>query len=72
MKDSIQHNEKQRMCFSSLDLNYARNTLCGFIKNDVEFCRKSIDVFCFILERVVLTLIIVLDNKNNMLYETLM
>ena len=72
MKDSIQHNEKQRMCISSRDLNYARNTLCDFIKNDVEFCRKSIDVFCFILERVVLTLIIVLDDKNNMLYETLM
>ena len=59
------------MCISSRDLNYG-NTLFDFIKNDVEFCRNSIDVFCFILERIVLTLIIVLDSKNNMLYETLM
>ena len=51
------------------DLNYARNNLCDFIENDDEFCRNSTDVFCFIPERIVLTHIIVLASRNNMLYE---
>ena len=51
------------------DLNYARNNFCDFIENDVEFCRNSTDVFCFIPERIVLTHIIVLAIRNNMLYE---
>ena len=37
LKGSIPQNEKHRMCISSRDLNYAKNNLCDFIKNDVEF-----------------------------------
>ena len=47
MKGSMPQNEKHRMCIPSRDLNYARNNLCNFIKNDVDFCRNSTDVFCF-------------------------
>ena len=70
MKDSIPQNEKHRMCISSRDLNYARNNLCELIKNDVEFCRNLTDFFCFIHERIV-THIMVLGSRNNILYETL-
>ena len=41
------------------------------LTNDVEFCRNSTDAFCFIhKQRIVLTHIIVLVSRNNMLYET--
>ena len=37
MKDSIPLNENYRMCRSSCDLNYTKNNLCDFVKNDVNF-----------------------------------
>ena len=64
MKRSIQQNEKHRMYISSHDLNYVRNNLCDFVKNDVEFCRNSTDVFCFIHERIVLTHIMFLFRET--------
>ena len=71
MKDSIPQNEKHRMCISSCDLNNSKNNLCDFIKNDLELCRNSTDLFCFIHESIVLTHIIVISN-NMKPYETLL
>ena len=58
------------MCISSRPLSSARNNLCNFIKNDVEFCRNLTEVCCFFIhERIVLSHIIVLVSRNNTLYE---
>ena len=58
------------MCIPSRDLNYAKNNSCDFIKNNVQFCRNLKDVFCFIDERILLTHMIVLARRSNMLHET--